>query len=46
MIDAISARLGLGISRIGRVCNGNDVVVLDDNGQVINLVVKGHDHFG
>ena len=45
-IDAISARLGLALTRIGRVREGSGVVVLDAVGKVIDLKVKGHDHFG
>ncbi len=44
-IDAISARLGLALSRIGRVISGSGVVVRDENGKAIDLKVKGHDHF-
>jgi thiamine-monophosphate kinase len=46
LIDPISARLGLGITRIGRVCEGSGVVVLDESAKAIDLKVKGHDHFG
>ena len=46
LIDAISARLRLGLTRIGRVSEGSGVVVLDESGMVIDLKVKGHDHFG
>lgn len=46
LIDAISARLRLALTRIGRVGNGSGVVVLDENGTAIDLKVKGHDHFG
>lgn len=46
LIDAISARLGLGLTRIGRICTGSGVVVLDGSGEAIDLKVKGHDHFG
>ena len=45
-IDAISARLGLALTRIGRVREGSGVVVLDAVGKVIDLKVKGHDNFG
>lgn len=46
MIDAISVRLGLALTRVGRVRNGSGVVVLDKSGKAIDLKVKGHDHFG
>jgi thiamine-monophosphate kinase len=46
LIDAISARLRLALSRIGRVRAGSGVVVLDESGKAIELKVKGHDHFG
>jgi thiamine-monophosphate kinase len=45
LIDTISARLRLAITRIGRVCNGSGVAVLDAGGKEIVLNVKGHDHF-
>ena len=44
-IDTVSARLRLGLTRIGRVCKGSGVVVLDESGKAINLNVTGHDHF-
>lgn len=46
LIDAISGRLRLGLTRIGRVCEGSGVVVLNESGKAIDLAVKGHDHFG
>jgi len=45
-VDAISARLRLAITRIGRICNGSGVTVLDDAGKAIELKMAGHDHFG
>jgi len=46
LIDAISARLHLGLTRIGHVREGSGVAVLDERGEAIDLKVKGHDHFG
>jgi thiamine-monophosphate kinase len=45
-IAVVSARLRLAVTRIGRICSGSGVTVLDDSGKAMDLKVKGHDHFG
>jgi len=45
-LDAVSARLGLGLTRIGRVIRGSGVTVLDDSGGLIDAGTGGYDHFG
>jgi len=45
-LDAVSARLGLGLTRIGRVIRGSGVTVLDDSGGLIDAGAGGYDHFG
>ncbi len=45
IIDAASARLRLGLTRIGRVRKGSGVVVLDERGEAMDVKVGGHDHF-
>ena len=45
-VDALSARLGLGLTRVGRVVQGEGVVVRDERGVVVEVPLKGYDHFG
>jgi thiamine-monophosphate kinase len=44
-LDAISGRLGLALTCIGRVVPGNTVRVLDDTGAVIHTGTGGYEHF-
>lgn len=44
-MDSISARLGLALTRIGRVVAGEGVHVLDDSGEVIAVDIGGYEHF-
>ena len=44
-MDSISARLGLALTRIGRVVAGEGVRVLDDSGEVIAVDIGGYEHF-
>ena len=44
-MDSISARLGLALTRIGRVVAGDGVRVLDASGEVIAVDVGGYEHF-
>lgn len=44
-IVALSARLHLAISRIGRIAQGSGVTVLDESGAPIALPAKGFEHF-
>ncbi len=44
-MDSISARLGLALTRIGRVVAGEGVHVLDQSGGVISVDIGGYEHF-
>ncbi len=44
-MDAISARLGLALTRIGRVVAGAGVRVLDESGESIAVDIGGYEHF-
>lgn len=44
-MDSISARLGLALTRIGRVVAGEGVRVLDESGEVIAVDIGGYEHF-
>lgn len=44
-MDSISARLGLALTRIGRVVAGEGVRVLDQSGAVIDIDSGGYEHF-
>ncbi len=44
-LDSISARLGLALTRIGRVVPGEGVRVLDESGGVIAVDIGGYEHF-
>lgn len=44
-IEAIGARLGLRLSRVGRIRAGEGVRVLDERGHAIELAREGFDHF-
>lgn len=44
-MDSISARLGLSLTRIGRVVPGREVRVLDESGGVVAVDSGGYDHF-
>lgn len=44
-IDSLAASLGLALTRIGRITEGNSVTVLDEKGQPMRLQEQGFDHF-
>jgi thiamine-monophosphate kinase len=44
-IVALSGRLAIGVTRIGRIAGGQGVQVLDGSGRAIELARKGFDHF-
>ena len=44
-LDSVSARLGLSLTRIGRVTNGSGVRVLDASGAELGAGSGGYDHF-
>jgi thiamine-monophosphate kinase len=44
-MNSISARVGLALTRIGRVVAGGEVRVLDQSGSVIGVDRGGYDHF-
>jgi thiamine-monophosphate kinase len=44
-IDSLAASLGLALTRIGRIIEGNAVTVLDEEGQPMRLQEQGFDHF-
>ncbi len=44
-IDSLAASLGLALTRIGRITEGNAVTVLDEKGQPMRLQEQGFDHF-
>ncbi|UCH46704.1 MAG: thiamine-phosphate kinase [Betaproteobacteria bacterium] len=44
-MDSISARLGLALTRVGRVVAGKEVHVLDESGEVIAVDIGGYEHF-
>jgi len=44
-LDSISGRLGLALTRIGRIVAGNGTRVLDTSGGVIDVRTGGYDHF-
>lgn len=44
-LDAISGRLGVALTRIGRVVSGAGVRVLDESGGAIEIGVGGYEHF-
>jgi thiamine-monophosphate kinase len=44
-LDAISGRLGLALTRIGRVVSGAQVRVLDESGAIIDIGAGGYEHF-
>jgi thiamine-monophosphate kinase len=45
-IDALSARLGLALTRVGRIEAGSGVTVVDATGRALELAEAGYDHFG
>ena len=45
-IGSLSRQLGLPLTRIGRIVAGSGVRVLQADGQLLPLVLKGFDHFG
>lgn len=44
-LDSISGRLGLALTRIGRIVAGNGVRVLDESGGLIEVDGGGYEHF-
>jgi thiamine-monophosphate kinase len=44
-IGALSAGLGIGLTRIGRIVEGNTVAVVDAGGRPLSVKDKGFDHF-
>jgi len=45
-IEALSARLNLALSRVGRIEAGTGVTVIDAAGRAMELAEAGYDHFG
>jgi thiamine-monophosphate kinase len=44
-VEALSSRLGLQLSRIGSIVSGHGCKVRAENGNVMNILESGYDHF-
>jgi thiamine-monophosphate kinase len=44
-IDALTAKAGVSVTRIGTIEEGAGVVVMDDEGKPLTLAEAGFDHF-
>ena len=44
-LDSISGRLGLALTRIGRVVTGSGIRVLDESGGLVEIGAGGYEHF-
>ncbi len=44
-VEEIGRRLGLRLSRVGKIISGSGLVLLDGKGAVIEMGEKGYDHF-
>lgn len=45
-IEALSREQGVSLTRIGRIGEGEGLIVLDAKGKAVALETKGYDHFG
>jgi len=44
-IEHVARELGIALTRIGRIGEGEGLVVLDAKGKTVTLETKGYDHF-
>jgi thiamine-monophosphate kinase len=45
-IDALSGRIGVALTRVGRIAEGSGVQVIDAKGKPMRVERGGFDHFG